>query len=178
MQIDTSLSTVPKPSNLSWIFSLIIVWIVIVSGVGFFVSNSITSKTLDTNRNTLATLDAEITKLSQDRQVMITKIIQWNTIRPSLDIKGLIASFKDAAIKSNVRLQWFSVVNDTISTNLISTSGDPEGHSDAAATIIKMMREYASGQKAFGLEPILTISGEPSRRVTSIQLKVVSRILQ
>ena len=178
MQIDTSLSTVPKPSNLSWIFSLIIVWVVIVSGVGLFITNSITSKTLDTNRNTLAALDTEITKLSQDRQVMITKIIQWNTIRPSLDIKGLIASFKDAAIKSNVRLQWFSVVNDTISTNLISTSGDSEGHSDAAATIIKMMREYANGQKTFGLEPILNISGEPSRRMTSIQLKVVSHILR
>lgn len=178
MQIDTSLSTVPKPSNLSWILSLVLVWVVIVSGIGLFLSNQFTSKNLETGRNNLAALDKEITNLSQDRQVMITKIIQWNTIRPSLDIKTLVSNFKDAAIKSNVRLQWFSVVNDTINTSLTSTSGDSEGHSDAAATIIKMMREYASGQKTFGLEPILSISGEPSRRVTSVQFKVIAHILK
>ncbi len=41
-----------------------------------------------------------------------------------------------------------------------------------------MMRDYAADQKTFGLEPILSISGDPSRRTTGIQFHVISQLFQ
>lgn len=62
-----------------------------------------------------------------------------------------------------------------ISTTLIATSGDSQIHPDPAATIIKMMREYARGEKYFSLDPISAISGDPTSRTTAIQLKVIGK---
>jgi hypothetical protein len=123
----------------------------------------------------IATTEQQIQVASTDRRIIITQILKSNSIRPSLDITGLIREFQKAAIASNVRLKGFNVANDVISTTLIATEGDPQIHPDPASTVIKMMRDYASTQRYFALEPIYALSGNEKERTTAIQFKVIGK---
>jgi hypothetical protein len=90
-------------------------------------------------------------------------------------LKGIVADFRDAASRANVRLKWFSITNDVISTSLTATEPNGTIHPDAVTTIITMMQEYASGRGGrFALDPITTISGLPTERTTGIQFKVTA----
>jgi hypothetical protein len=95
-----------------------------------------------------------------------------NTLRPSLDLVSLIARFREAASTAWVRLKGFSVDHDTITTSLIATEWDPQIHPDPASTIIRMMREYAQGQKYFLLDPIVSLAGDEKSRTTGISFHV------
>lgn len=163
------------PSRFPWIFSLIVSAIVLIGSVLLGAYNFYLDKKIASTQQELQVLDTQIQTASEDRKVIIAQILSANTIRPSLDINGLVKEFQRAAVVANVRLKWFSVMNDTISTTLIATEWDPQVHPDPAATIIKMMREYARGQQYFSLEPILSISGDMKSRTTSIQFKVVGK---
>lgn len=66
-------------------------------------------------------VDTQIQTASTDRKIIIAQILNANSIRPSLDINGLVKEFQRAAITANVRLKGFSVSNDTIATTLIAT---------------------------------------------------------
>lgn len=132
-------------------------------------------RNIEKNNAEIATTEEQIRLASTDRRIIITQILKSNSIRPSLDITGLIREFQKAAIASNVRLKGFSVANDVISTTLIATEGDPQIHPDPASTVIKMMRDYASTQRYFALEPIYALSGTEKERTTAIQFKVIGK---
>ncbi len=66
-------------------------------------------------------MDRKIDTLSQSKEIIITKILRSNTLRPSLDINGLIKEFQRVALASNVRLTGFNVAGDTLSTTLTAT---------------------------------------------------------
>ncbi len=120
----------------------------------------------------------QIEEISKDRDIIITKIISSSTIRPSLDVKALVSEFREAAVRAGVRLKGFVVDKDTLSTELIATEWDPQVHPDPAATIIRMMREYAASQKYFSLDPIVSLSWDEKSRMTGIMLKVTPKPLQ
>ncbi len=127
------------------------------------------------NRVSIADVENKIQMMSTDKDIIITRILQSNTIRPSLDINGLIKEFQRVAVASNVRLSGFNVSNDTITTALTATEWDPQVHPDPASTIIKMIREYAKWQQYFALDPINTISWDIKQRSTAITFKVVGK---
>lgn len=64
--------------------------------------------------------------------MIITRIEESGTIRPSIDLKGIVDAFYEAATSSNVRLKGFGIVNDVISTSLVSTEPYGIAHPDAA----------------------------------------------
>jgi hypothetical protein len=100
-------------------------------------------RSIEVEKAAIAETKKNIDEVSRDRKVIITRIEKSNTIRPSIDLKGIVADFYDAASRANVRLQGFSIVNDVISTSLIATESTGIVHPDAATTIIAMMQEYA-----------------------------------
>jgi hypothetical protein len=135
--------------------------------------NFLQERKIESQRESLQEVQRQITEVSTDRKVIIAKIIQSNTIRPSIDVRGIVASFYDAASRANVHLKGFSIKNDVINTTLIAKYPDGTIHPDAASTILKMMREYSSGAPtAFRLDPIKTISGTQEVRTTNITLRV------
>jgi hypothetical protein len=69
----------------------------------------------------ISKLETDIATISKDRKVLIANIIRNNKLRPSLNLGPIIREFRMAAIKSNVRLNGFSISNDTITTTLIAT---------------------------------------------------------
>jgi hypothetical protein len=84
--------------------------------IGFFFYNLVLERSIDTQRETISEIRRNIDEVSRDRKVIITRIESSNTIRPSIDLKGIVADFRDAASRANVRLKGFSIINDVIST--------------------------------------------------------------
>lgn len=110
-------------------------------------------------RNDIAQIEKQITEATQDRKTLIYQTISSNAIRPSLDLKNIVSQFRIAAAKVDVGFQGFSIKDDTISTVLVATSGENQIHPDPVATIIGMMREYASHNDLyFTLDPITSVS--------------------
>ena len=106
---------------------------------------------------------------------MVNRILSTNTVPPTINLRGLIASFRDVAAKANVRLRGFNINRDVITTSLIATEGNPNIHPDPASTIVTMMRAYIpkNGDGTFTLDPIRAINGDEKSRATSITLRVV-----
>lgn len=176
MQESTSPANImPTVSRTPFFFSIGLLLTVIGLSVGFFFYNIFLDQTIESKKSEIAKTHTSIEELSRDRKVILTRIEQSGTIRPSIDFKGIIAHFYDAASAANVRLKWFNIVNDVISTTLIATEPFGIDHPDPAGTIIEMMRNYARGNGGkFSLEPIYSLSGDLKSRTTSIVLKVVS----
>lgn len=172
MQGETQAPIITKKSSLSWYISLIFLVGVIASSVGLFFYDQYLSHALETTSESIEKKQSEIDAISKDRDIIITKIVTSNAMRPSLDLVSLVARFREAASTAWVRLKGFSVDHDTITTTLTATQGDPNGHPDPASTIIRMMREYASGQKYFLLDPIVSLSGNETSRTTGISFRV------
>jgi hypothetical protein len=159
MQEHTITSLVPKTSRTPFYFAITLLILTLAMSIGFFFRNIILTGNIEDEKDAITQVRKQIDEVSQDRNVIITKIVMSNTIRPSIDLKGLESGFRDAAFRANVRLKGFSVTNDVISTTLIATQADGIAHPDPAGTIIKMMREYAAGNgQTFALEPITTIA--------------------
>lgn len=177
MQIEPK-SLMPSPSKLPWILSILLLTIVIGSGGILFFYNRTIDSSISSIKTDITDKKWQITTIEANKDLVVKNILLANSIRPSIDVHGLVNEFRDAAFRSNVRLQWFNVQDDTISTTLISTVWDASIHPDPAATIIKMMREYDLGNKYFKLDPIISISGDSSRRVTGIQFHVSHDMLK
>ena len=175
MQEHTLGSLVPKVSRTPFYFAMTFLVLTISVCVGVFIYNIWSDRKIDDEKLKISELQNQINQLSQDRNIIITKIVSSNTIRPSIDLKWLERGFRDAAFQANVRLKGFSVNNDVISTSLIATEWDGISHPDPVGTIIKMMRDYSSVRaQSFSLEPITAVAGDIKSRTTNIQFRVVS----
>ncbi len=175
MQIDKTPILPSKKSNFTLYLSLILIVAVIGGYIGFFFYNISLEKNIADKNDAIARVDKQMADISKDQDIVIRKILLSNTIRPSIDLRGLLAQFRDAANKANVRLKWFSIKDDVIATSLISTEWDPAVHPDPAVTIIKMIREYDSGRPYFSLDPIVSISWDATKRTTGIQFHIKSK---
>lgn len=175
MQVNHASAPVPLQNRFPWILSLILLTIVVLWSLSLGLYNLYLDRQIVNIRIATAEMDRKIDTLSQSKEIIITKILRSNILRPSLDINGLIKEFQRVALASNVRLTGFNVAGDTLSTTLTATEWDPQIHPDPASTIIKMMREYARGQQYFALEPISSIAWDAKTRTTSIQFKVVGK---
>ena len=136
-------SLIPKKSRLAYYLSIGLFLLMITLSIGFSVYNMLLERTIESEKTQIAEIQKNIDEISRDRKVILTKIEKSGTIRPSIDLKGIVADFYTAASASDVRLKGFSIANDVISTSLTATKPDGIVHPDAASTIIKMMREYA-----------------------------------
>jgi hypothetical protein len=124
-------------------------------------------------QTTIAKLDTDIRGASVDRNIVIAKIIEENTLRPSIDLKNMVTQFRTAAVKANVAFDGFSIKDDVISTNLTSTTGNGQ-HPDPVGTIIAMMNSYAAWGQEFRLGKITSITGDTTSRTTAIEFQVIS----
>ncbi len=147
-------------------FVFVLVWSIILYGMQFFAERRISS--LEEKQQEIQT---KIQSASKDEKIIVARIIEQNWVRPSLDLVGIIRNFRSVAVASNVTLDGFSIKDDVISTNLISTQGN-QVHPDAVATIINMMNQFSNGEQVFRLGKIRTVSGTPNKRTTSIELTV------
>ena len=173
-----SISSVIKPGQSTWYLSIGF-FIVTLSIILFFTISSYMRESQITNIQwDINKIQWDISTISADRKVLIANIIKNNSLRPSLDLAPIIREFRLAAVKANVRLKGFSIQNDKISTTLIATEWDSWISPDPVSTVIKMMREYAEGKMKFTLEPIFSLSGDPTIRTTGIELHVLPSKIQ
>ena len=170
-------SLIIGPRKTIWVLSTLFFLMVLAASGWLFFLGQYTKQSNGAIQDEITEIENQIEVLSKERKVLIANIIKNNTLKPSLDLWGLIGAFKNAASLSNVRLKGFSVSGDTITTTLIATEGDSWVHPDPAATIIKMMRTYALWKMDFNLDPIYSISGDATYRTTGIQLRVVPKTL-
>jgi hypothetical protein len=133
----------------------------------------VTERHTETLRTTIAKLDSDIAGSSVDRNIVIAKIVQENTLRPSLDLKNIVAQFRIAAVKANVAFDGFAIKDDVINTKLTSTVGNGQ-HPDPVGTIIAMMNSYNAGIQEFRLGKISSITGDTTSRTTAIELRVAT----
>lgn len=170
---------VVAPSQAIWwsaliLFSGILLSTLALTGYGYYQDTQ-----LSDIKEQISLQDAKIQSGSQDRKVLIANILMTAPIRPSIDIKGLLAQFQKVARESQVRLKGFTVQNDVITTSLIATTSNALTLTqDPAITIITMMEKYAKEQQEFSLEPINSLGGDNKRRTTGITLKVVPKPIQ
>lgn len=165
-------SPVLKESHLSFILSVILLFSILLTSLGLFLYNLNIDKKKNALDITIQETSKKIEEIKSNKELVVINILKSNSIRPSIDVRWLVNEFREAANRSNVRLQGFNVVDDTITTTLISTFWDSSIHPDPAATIIKMMREYSLWNKYFKLDPIFSISGTPIKRTTWILFRV------
>lgn len=102
--------------------------------------------------------------------MIVANILNSATIRPSLDLKTFVRSFRLAAAQANVRLQGFSIVNDTITSSLTATRDS--NVSDAVEIIIAMMRNQNPNTK-LSLMPIYSVGGSSTERTTGVTFRIL-----
>ncbi len=178
MQEWTLQTLVPKASKAPFYLSVVFFIAIFLVTLWLLISNWLISSKIESLSQTMALRRGEISEISKDRNVIVMKILNSNTIPPMMNLKWILANFRDVAANSNVRLKWFSIRQNVISTSLIATDWVELIHPDPASTIVSMMRAYnnAQGDGTFTLEPILWISWWANSRTTSVQLKVLPTI--
>jgi hypothetical protein len=164
----------PKATKTPYYLSIFLLILVIVATILLSFLSILKVREIDTWNEQIATKNTEIAEVKKDNNVIITKILASGTVPPTLDLIGLVRSFREAAAQANVRLKGFAIAKDEITTNLIATEGNPNIHPDAASTIVTMIQAYAKkeGVPGFALDPITSISGDPKLRTTAIKFKV------
>lgn len=125
-------------------------------------------------RDKTAVIDRQIVAEKNNRKVMIAHIIDSGTIRPSIDLVGLLGRFRSIATEYGVRFQGFSINNDILSTQVIATNPDQVNHPDPISAIFKLMNTEKFADTGFNLEPISSIAGDISLRSTAITFRVTS----
>lgn len=142
--------TTPSPTqgtlssgHTGWYLSLGLFVIISILTAICYTMTLITERHTQELQTTIAKLDTDIRGASVDRNIVIAKIIEENTLRPSIDLKNMVTQFRTAAVKANVAFDGFSIKDDVISTNLTSTTGNGQ-HPDPVGTIIAMMNSYAA----------------------------------
>lgn len=157
-------------SQFSWIASIVILATTLIA-IGWLKTYAYFQE------NNIITLQSDITKLesdiqsaSTDRDVIVANILNSATIRPSLDLKTFVRSFRLAAAQANVRLQGFSIGNDTITSSLTATRDS--NVSDAVEIIIAMMRNQNPNTK-LSLMPIYSVGGSSTERTTGVTFRIL-----
>lgn len=79
------------------------------------------SAAIKSTESEIARLQRDIDKASTDRNIVVANIVRENTIRPSLDLKKIVADFRIAAARARVEFDGFTIKDDVISTKLTST---------------------------------------------------------
>lgn len=163
--------TTESPSNFNWLVSIALLTITLLSIGGLYVYSYFQDSKIETTQNDILEIENLIRSASTDKNIIIANILNSTTIRPSIDLKGLVDSFDKTAKWAGVRLQGFSVKDDLLSTTLIATQ-DTTGW-DPVATIITMMRSnLKTGLK---LGPITTLAGSPDERTTGVSFTILPK---
>lgn len=155
-------------SQFSWIASLALliatfIAIIWLKTYTYFQENNIIALNAD-----IAQIETDIQSASTDKDIIVANILKSSTIRPSLDLKAFVSAFRRAAALAGVRLQWFSISNDTVSTGLIATRDSD--NADPVKTIIAMMRNDHLGIK---LSTIYGVGGTNSERTTGVTFQIL-----
>jgi len=161
-----------EPQRFLWIISLSFFSIIAIATIGLFAYGFIQANTLSNIEENIAKLESEIAVGSQDKDVIVANILSNTMIRPSIDLKALVNSFRAAASSAGVRLSGFNVDNDTISTSLIATT-EINDSTDPIKKIITMMR-VPNPATGLSLEPIYTVGWTSLERTTSVTFKVLT----
>ncbi len=167
---DTMIQKIGASKN-SWYISLwllvavvtITIWLAIF---GYFQKREIVHLT-----DQIHTVQTSIDTASKDKDILIARILDEGNIRPSIDLKKQIKNFYDIAQEAQVQFQGFSIQNDHIKTTLVATS-DGLYTIDPVQTVIAMIRAHSKNTEVLSLQPIKTISGDPKKRTTAIELLV------
>ncbi len=163
-------SVIPEPSRFSWFASLVLLVLICSSIVGLYIYQYFRAYTIEELRTDIAQLEMSIHIASTDRDVIIANILNSTTIRPPLPIRDIVDSFRLLATQEGVRLQWFSVRDDILSTTLIAKS-DMIGV-DPVETIITMMRG-STPDTGLQLDPIHALAGTTSERTTGVTFHIL-----
>ncbi len=172
MQELTQTTILQKPSQSPWRGSIALLIIILLASLGLFVYQAVRGIELTTLTGTIRDTEARIASGSTDRDIIIAGILSSSTLRPSIDLGRLVSDFRAVASSARVRLQWFSVVDDRISSHLIVT---PEiGGADPITTIIALMRERSPDLHLVA-DPISTVAGSPKSRDTAVVFRILPR---
>lgn len=171
---------VQKTSKVPFYGSVAMLLTIVVITLSLLWMNTSLSSEANSIQEAISLKKRDIAEVSKERNVVVTRILRTNTIPPTLNLRSLIASFRDVAARTNVRFKGFSVNRDVITTSLIATEGNPNIHPDPASTIVTMMRAYMTqnGDGKFTLDPIRAINGDSKSRTTGITLRVVPTVTQ
>ncbi len=169
---ETPTPSIREPSQFAWFASLSFLTLTIVSCLAFWWYQFVTASRVVTLTTETQALEADITTSTKDRDIIIADILASTQIRPSIDLKALVRSFRVAATQAGVRFQWFSVHDDVISSLLIA-SRDVTSMTDPVETIIAMMRADTT-TAWLSLQPIRSLQGSSTERTTGISLRILS----
>ncbi len=167
---ETPTPIIPEPSQFAWFASLGLLALVLLSCLWLWGYQFIAAAQVDTLHTEIANLDTAIATASKDRDIIVADILASATIRPSIDLKTLVRSFRIAATQAGVRLQGFSVKDDMISSTLIATR-DANGI-DPVQIIIDMMQS-GSPNTGLSLVPIRSLVGSTNERTTSVAFRIL-----
>jgi hypothetical protein len=98
-------SLTPVVGRTPFYLSLAILLAMIGFSIGFFFYNLALDRSIEIEKSAISETRKNIEEVSRDRKVIITRIEKSDTIRPSIDLKGIVADFRDAASRANVRLK-------------------------------------------------------------------------
>ena len=143
----------------------------VIVSVAFYALAFFTNSQISGTQSEIDSVKNKITTLEADKANSVAAIISSGNIKPSINLTQLITNFNQIAGRYEVGFQNFSIKDDSITTNLIAQNADK----DAAQKIIAMMKEFAkTGQQGtFSLEPIFSISGDRTTRMTPVTFKMV-----
>lgn len=152
MQELSQAQVIKPPSQFPWFASLGLLALTILASAGLWGYGYMQSDTIARTESQIQTLDTDIANASKDKKIYIANILESTQIRPSIDLKKLVSTFREVATTHQVRLQGFSVQKDTISSSLTALSNS----TDAVENIIRMMRAKSVASGVI-LEPIYTV---------------------
>ena len=158
-----------SPNNFNWLASIVLLSTTLLSIWGLFIYSFIQESSIENTQNEILQLESDIRSASTDKNIIIANILKSTTIRPSLDLKGVVDSLYKTAAWARVRLQGFSVKEDLLNTTLIATQ-DNSGW-DPVATIITMMRSNLKTWLQLG--PITSLAGTPNERSTGVSFQIL-----
>lgn len=110
-----------SPSNFNWLVSISLLSITLLSIGSLYIYGYFQDRKIETTQNEILGIENLIRSASNDKDIIIANILKSTTIRPSIDLKGLVDSFDKTAKWAGVRLQGFSVKDDLLNTTLIAT---------------------------------------------------------
>ena len=143
----------------------------LLSCLGLYGYQFVSASYIETLTSDTRSLDADIATSTKDRDIIIADILASASIRPSIDLKVLVESFRAAARQAGVRLQGFSVRDDIISSTLIA-SRNVTSMTDPVETIIALMRT-GTATAGLSLEPIRSLQGSALERSTGISFRIL-----
>ncbi len=169
-EIHSTQPIVPQMSQLTWLSSIIVLSVVIIAIFSLTIHDYYRQWTIADMENQITTMDRDLQVGNDDRDIIVANILSSSPLRPSIDLKALVKWFRLAAATAGVRLNWFSVADDTISSTLIATQWTD--NTDPVKTIISMMR-IPNPLTGLMLEPIYSLAGSSTERTTTVSFKIL-----